>query len=65
MAQRGVSMDVRVGEVLEIVPPAGAVDNRKITVTLEHKDGRRARLRITASEDVRIERQDRRLVTQP
>jgi hypothetical protein len=32
------------------------IDNKKVTLTLERKSGRRARLRITAAEDVVIQR---------
>jgi hypothetical protein len=43
----GLSVELKVGESVSI-------DNGRITVTLEDKSGRRARLNISASPDVKI-----------
>lgn len=58
MTRRSVSMEVQAGDGLHLTAPALAAGQR-ITVTLEHKAGRRARLRITADDVVKIERFER------
>ncbi|MBA3622868.1 MAG: hypothetical protein H0W48_00055 [Methylibium sp.] len=53
--RRNVVMEIRADESLHIEVPQteGA---QRITLTLEHKSGHRARLRITAPDDVLINR---------
>lgn len=65
MANGSMVLDIRVDETLEIiVPPKVTVDSRKITITLKHKDGQRARLVVRADPaEFLIDR--RRLVTRP
>lgn len=58
MTRRSVSIEVQAGDGLQLNTPALAAGQR-ITVTLEHKAGRRARLCITADDVVKIERFDR------
>lgn len=51
----GVSVDVRVQETLRLeVPRAGGFD--LVAITVEHKSGKVARLRICAPDEVRIRR---------
>ena len=49
MAEGGMVLDMRVGETvrIDVLPPA-TLDRQKITITLRHKDGRRARLVVQA-----------------
>ena len=54
--RRNVVHELAAGEVIELTVPKVAVDTGKITLTLEHKSGRHARLRITAGDDVVINR---------
>jgi hypothetical protein len=52
--RRSVVIEVRAGESLQLA--GKGPDQQSITVTLERKTGHRARLRITAGEDVTIVR---------
>ncbi len=49
-------MEIRAGESLSIEASQDDCDSKRITVTLEHKSGHRARLRISAPDDVLINR---------
>jgi hypothetical protein len=63
MADRsGIAVDLAVEERVVLTDP---VDNRQITLTLEHKSGQRARLRIEAPSDIRIGRPDRAVKVRP
>lgn len=54
MAQRpGIALEIRVGESISLRGLNG-VDSEKIVLILESKDGRKARLRIQASQSVKI-----------
>lgn len=56
MAQRdGIVTDLRVAETLRVAVPSPD-GTRTITVTLEHKSGQVARLRVKAPEDVVLTR---------
>lgn len=53
-------MDVRVDETvrLDVPKPGGGVE--RVAITLEHKSGKVARLRIRAADNVTIDRPDKR-----
>lgn len=51
--RRGLVLEMRVGEMVTLRGPGG-VDSEKIVLILEQKDGRKARLRITASPTVKV-----------
>lgn len=55
---QGVCIELPVGDVVDILMPghAGAVDSGRISITVEEKSGKRARLRIKADESVTISR---------
>lgn len=54
----GFSVDLGVDTSVALVirNPSQSVDTQEITITLEHKSGQKARLRIKAPESVRIVR---------
>jgi hypothetical protein len=54
--RNGIAVDLAVDERIVLVVP---VDNVEITLTLEHKSGQKARIRVHAPSDVRIGRPDR------
>ena len=49
----GLVLDMRVGETISLRGING-LDSEKIVLILESKDGRKARLRIQASQSVRV-----------
>lgn len=49
---RGMSMDVEVGESVILVPSS---ESQRIVVTIEHKSGPRSRIRIQSDNKVKIE----------
>lgn len=51
--RRGLSLEMRVGEMVTLRGIAG-VDSDKIILILEQKDGRKARLRIQAAPSVKV-----------
>lgn len=51
--QAGLVLDMRVGEAICLRGPNG-LDSEKIVLILESKDGRKARVRIQASQSVRV-----------
>lgn len=51
--QTGLVLDMRVGEAICLRGPNG-LDSEKIVLILESKDGRKARVRIQASQSVRV-----------
>ena len=53
---RGIVMDVRVGESVEIAP---TIDQQTIVVTVEAKHGQRSRLRVRSNQAVRVVRQEK------
>ena len=55
--QSGLVMEMRVGESI-CLRGINGVDSEKIVLILESKDGRKARVRIQASQSVRVDRQD-------
>lgn len=58
--QSGLVMEMRVGESI-CLRGINGVDSEKIVLILESKDGRKARVRIQASQSVRVDRQDKPL----
>lgn len=52
--RRSKVVEISRGESLQITVPNVALDSQKITVTLEHKSGQHARLRIQAGDEVII-----------
>ncbi|WP_397536295.1 hypothetical protein [Roseateles sp.] len=60
MAQRdGVSVDVRVTETLQLEVP-GVHGPERVSITVEHKSGQLARLRVRAGDNVTIKRPARK-----
>lgn len=58
MKQRaGLVLDVRVGEAIYL--KSAGLDSEKIVLTLEAKDGKKARVRIQASQSVKVGRLDK------
>jgi hypothetical protein len=53
--RRSKVVEMRRGESVQITVPQVAIDTQKITVTLEHKSGQHARLRIQAGDEVLID----------
>ena len=53
--QAGLVLDMRVGEAICLRGPNG-LDSEKIVLILESKDGRKARVRIQASQSVKVDR---------
>lgn len=47
--QHGMSVDVKVGQAIDI-------DNGRIRIVVEHKEGKRARLRIVADKSIIVTR---------
>lgn len=47
-----MAIDVNVGESIEIHP---SLDAKRIVVTIEHKSGQRARLRIQSDDKVKVD----------
>jgi len=56
--QSGLIMEMRVGESI-CLRGINGVDSEKIVLILESKDGRKARVRIQASQSVRVDRQEK------
>jgi hypothetical protein len=56
--QSGLVMEMRVGESI-CLRGINGVDSEKIVLILESKDGRKARVRIQASQSVRVDRPDK------
>ncbi len=56
MCQPGLVLDMRVGESI-CLRGINGVDSEKIVLILESKDGRKARVRIQASQSVRVDKQ--------
>lgn len=57
-------MEMRVGESI-CLRGINGVDSEKIVLILESKDGRKARVRIQASQSVRVDRQDKKTSLAP
>lgn len=51
--RRGLVLDMRVGEAI-CLRGINGVDSEKIVLILESKDGRKARVRIQASQSVKV-----------
>jgi hypothetical protein len=49
-------VDIAEGERLVVNVPPDLEEGRKLSITMVHKSGRRARLRITTDDDVAIDR---------
>jgi hypothetical protein len=56
--QSGLVMEMRVGESI-CLRGINGVDSEKIVLILESKDGRKARVRIQASQSVRVDRPEK------
>lgn len=54
----GMVLDLRVGETI-FLRGINGLDSEKVVVILESKDGRKARLRIQASQSIKIGRQEK------
>lgn len=67
--RRSKVVEMRRGESVQITLPGAAqqvaIDTRKITVTLEHKSGQHARLRIQAGDDILIDEPRQVAAVQP
>ena len=57
-------MEMRVGESI-CLRGIGGVDSEKIVLILESKDGRKARVRIQASQSVKVDKQGKKTVLSP
>lgn len=57
---KGLALDIGEGQQLHISVPQ-SVDTGKIVITLEHKTGRKARLRISSAEHVVLDLRGERL----
>ena len=53
-------MEMRVGESI-CLRGINGVDSEKIVLILESKDGRKARVRIQASQSVKVDRSDKKI----
>lgn len=54
----GLVLDLRVGESV-CLRGSGGVDSEKIVLILESKNGRKARLRVQASQSVKVGKSDK------